>query len=332
MDLEEEGYFEISPAGEAEEKLLALIRSACGGTVHAAMGDILERREAAYGDVSDDEVGGGREAAGGGGVAGAEAARTLRRMERAVLRAAKARYARTKRGREETQAWRGRARVNAFGVCVSFRFWRTRATRDVSTRHTTWYPSHASACSPKNFTGPPSVVLVTASTFTSQYVAFEVKLTSMGKKLSPFVAGTTNPSIRFGCSRPPAGSPSSARAPGVVGVVAVGAVHRRRVPLRRDRDADHDVVQVELLRGFVLDGDEGLAAGDAGPAVDAQRRLRLVRRLVPPLEDPERRARGEGRFGSSGPARPPRRQLLVDVGVGLELELRGSRPGRSGRG
>ena len=76
MDLEEEGYFEISPAGEAEEKLLALIRSACGGTVHAAMGDILERREAAYGDVSDDEVGAGdAKPPAGGGVAGAEAAR-----------------------------------------------------------------------------------------------------------------------------------------------------------------------------------------------------------------------------------------------------------------
>ena len=53
-----------------------------------------------------DGIGGGGDGIGGGGEGGgggdAEAARTLRRMERAVLRAAKARYARTKRGREET--------------------------------------------------------------------------------------------------------------------------------------------------------------------------------------------------------------------------------------
>ena len=43
---------------------------------------------------------------------------------------------------------------------------------------------------PKNFTGPPSVVLLTESTLTSQYVRLDVKLTSMGKKLSESAAGT----------------------------------------------------------------------------------------------------------------------------------------------
>ena len=80
-------------------------------------------------------------------------------------------------------------------------------------------------------------------------------------------------------------------------------------------------MQVHVVVGFVLDGDEGVAAGDGRPAVDRERHPALVPGLVPPLQNSEGRSHRERAVGIlEAEDALLRVQLLVDVGVGLELE------------
>mmetsp|Transcript_29187 Transcript_29187/g.81652 ORF Transcript_29187/g.81652 Transcript_29187/m.81652 type:complete len:317 (-) Transcript_29187:914-1864(-) len=103
-------------------------------------------------------------------------------------------------------------------------------------------------------------------------------------------------------------------------VPVVHAVHLRGFRAG-DGDEDLDVVQVELVRGLVLDVHVALRAARRRPAVDDQRHHVLVRGLEAPLEHPQGgvgRERPVGVLEAQHPLRVV--QGLVHVGVRLELE------------
>ena len=115
--------------------------------------------------------------------------------------------------------------------------------------------------------------------------------------------------------------PSKHVAAPVVVEVPVHLVHLGWIAQGRERDGDDDVVKVHAVGRLVLDGDERFPAGDGRPAVDREGHRPLVAGLVPPLEDAERGAHREGPVGIlEAEDALLGVQLLVDVGVGLELE------------
>ena len=188
MDVEEEGYFEIERrtgrsrrrcwrcwAGRRGEEAEDDPDDGGTRTVHAAWEtSSSDARSGVRRRFGRDEGGGGDAGEADDGVrsraprAPRRRGRSRRMDARGVARRPRLGYALTKRG-SGTAGWVTKARPRACErfwclIVISIFFSERRVT---STIHTTVVPVARERVLSENFTGPPSVVLVTASTFTS---------------------------------------------------------------------------------------------------------------------------------------------------------------------